>query len=140
MIISPLNVLLIDDDFLNNYISTKFIKRYFIDSNITSCLNGKIAIDLLADYKATQPEFNYDYIFLDLNMPVMNGWEFLEQYTFLKIDPTAKSNLYLLTSSIHKDDVSKAGKYPLIKDFITKPLYSEKVMEIFNLPQLSNSN
>jgi CheY-like chemotaxis protein len=140
MIANPLNVLLIDDDFLNNYISTKFIQRYFTNSNITSCLNGKIAIDLLADNKAKQPDVNYDYIFLDLNMPVMNGWEFLDQYTFLKIDPTVKSNLFLLTSSIHKDDVSKASKYPLIKDFITKPLYSEKVMEIFNVAQLSDSN
>ena len=130
-----INVLLIDDDDLNNLISTKYIRKYFANSNITSCLNGKIAIDLITENKVKQPGFTYDYILLDLNMPVMNGWQFLDSYTCLTMDAKEKCNVFLLTSSIHADDLQKASAYPFIKDYIVKPLFSDKICKIFNLIQ-----
>ena len=126
-----INVLLIDDDDLNNLISTRYIKKYFANSNITACLNGKIAIDLITEKKATQPLFVYDYILLDLNMPVMNGWEFLESYTYLNMAGKEKCEVFLLTSSVHDEDLLRASNYPFIKDYIVKPLFSDKVCKIF---------
>jgi CheY-like chemotaxis protein len=130
-----INVLLIDDDDLNNLISTKYIKKYFANSNITSCLNGKIAIDLITEKKANQPGFIYDYILLDLNMPVMNGWQFLDNYAYLKMDTKEKCNVFLLTSSVHAEDLQRASAYPFVKDYILKPLFSDKICKIFNLVQ-----
>ncbi|MEO6632383.1 MAG: response regulator [Mucilaginibacter sp.] len=128
-----INVLLIDDDDLNNLISAKYIKKYFANSNITACLNGKIAIDLITEKKATQPSFVYDYILLDLHMPVMNGWEFLENYTYLSMTGKEKCEVFLLTSSVHDEDKVRASNYPFIKDYIIKPLFSDKICRIFNL-------
>jgi len=125
--------LLIDDDDLNNLISAKYIKKYFANSNITACLNGKIAIDLITEKKATQPLFIYDYILLDLHMPVMNGWEFLENYTYLNMAGKEKCEVFLLTSSVHDEDKLRASHYPFIKDYIVKPLFSDKICRIFNL-------
>ncbi len=128
-----INVLLVDDDHLNNFISTKYIKKYFANSNITSCLNGKIAIDLLTENETNKPGFVYDYILLDLNMPVMNGWEFLDNYTYLKMEKKEKCNVFLLTSSVHAEDQKRANSYGFVKDYVIKPLFSDKVCKIFNL-------
>lgn len=128
-----INVLLIDDDDLNNLISTRYIKKYFANSNITACLNGKIAIDLITEKKTSQPLFSYDYILLDLHMPVMNGWEFLESYTYLSMAGKEKCEVFLLTSSVHDEDMQRASNYPFIKDYIVKPLFSDKICKIFNL-------
>src|ERR1700744_1342086 len=113
---STLNVLLVDDDSLNNLISTKYIQKYFANSTITACLNGKIAIDLLTSNKTSKPGFVYDYIFLDLHMPVMNGWEFLDNYTSLEMDKKENCNVVLLTSSVHSEDLQKACSYPFVRD------------------------
>ena len=128
-----INVLLVDDDNLNNLISTKYIKKYFANSNITSCLNGKIAIDLITEKKVSQPAFVYDYILLDLNMPVMNGWEFLDNYRYLETDANKNSRIFLLTSSIHDEDIQRASRYPFVKDYVVKPLFSDKICKIFNV-------
>ncbi|WP_258139431.1 response regulator [Mucilaginibacter phenanthrenivorans] len=128
-----INVLLVDDDNLNNLISTKYIKKFFVNSNITSCLNGKIAIDLITETKARQPAFVYDYILLDLNMPVMNGWEFLDNYRYLATDANEKPRIFLLTSSVHDEDIKRASRYPFVKDYVVKPLFSDKICKIFNL-------
>jgi len=74
-----------------------------------------------------------DYILLDINMPIMNGWEFLDEYTRLNIDPSGKSKVFIISSSVFSNDINKARSYPLVKDFISKPLNVDKIVELFRV-------
>ena len=129
----PVSVLLIDDDEINNFISIKLIKKALLNTEIMACLNGKFAIEQLADIQRKDPEKMPDYILLDINMPIMNGWEFLDEYKRLNIDPQGKSKIYIISSSVFSNDINKAKSYPLVKDFISKPLNVEKIKELFEV-------
>ncbi|HMG11226.1 response regulator [Mucilaginibacter lappiensis] len=129
----PVSVLLIDDDEINNFISIKLIKKALLNTEIMACLNGKFAIDQLADIQRKDPNKMPDYILLDINMPIMNGWEFLEEFKRLNIDPLGKSKIYIISSSVFSNDINKAKSYPLVKDFISKPLNVEKIKELFEV-------
>ena len=129
----PVSVLLIDDDEINNFISIKLIKKALLNTDIMDCLNGKFAIDKLADIQRKDPNKMPDYILLDINMPIMNGWEFLEEFKRLNIDPLGKSKIYIISSSVFSNDINKAKSYPLVKDFISKPLNVEKIKELFEV-------
>jgi CheY-like chemotaxis protein len=124
------NVLLVDDDEINNFISIKLIKKAIENAAISACLNGKFAIDELINIQRHDPSLLPDFILLDINMPVMNGWEFLEEYKRLNIDPEGKSQIYIISSSVFSNDINKARSYPLVKNFISKPLSVEKVKEM----------
>jgi CheY-like chemotaxis protein len=122
---------LVDDDEINNFISIKLIKKALLNTDITACLNGKFAIDQLLEISHKDPAKLPDYILLDINMPIMNGWEFLEEYEKFKIDPQHKTKIFIISSSVFSNDISKAKSYPLVKDFISKPLNIEKITELF---------
>lgn len=127
----PVSILLVDDDEINNFISIKLIKKAVENTEISSCLNGRFAIEELVDLQKEDPGKLPDYILLDINMPVMNGWEFLEEYKRLNIDPQGKSQIYVISSSVFSNDINKARSYPLVKNFISKPLSVEKIREMF---------
>jgi CheY-like chemotaxis protein len=129
----PVSVLLVDDDEINNFISIKLIRKVLNNAEIMACLNGKFAIDQLMNLQETEPEKLPDYILLDINMPIMNGWEFLEMYNRLNIDPARKSKIYIISSSVFSNDINKAKSYPLVKDFISKPLNVDKIKELFEM-------
>lgn len=127
------NILLVDDDEINNFISIKLIKKALLNTEITACLNGKHAIDHLEAINSEDPAKLPDYILLDINMPLMNGWEFLDEYKALKIDPLGKSKIFIISSSVFSNDINKAKSYPLVHDFISKPLNIDKVNELFGM-------
>jgi two-component SAPR family response regulator len=124
-------VLVIDDEFLSVFICEQFIKRILKDPEINSCSNGKHAIDMLLEIKNQDTHLLPDYIFLDIDMPVMNAWEFLEQYNNLNIDPSGKCKIYILTSSLYQSDARKSALYTMIKDYIIKPLDIHKIRNAF---------
>ena len=98
-----------------------------------ACLNGKFAIDQLVELQRKDPDKLPDYILLDINMPIMNGWEFLDEYKRLNIDPAGKSKIFIISSSVFSNDINKARSYPLVKDFISKPLNVDKIIELFRV-------
>jgi response regulator RpfG family c-di-GMP phosphodiesterase len=129
----PVSVLLVDDDEINNFISIKLIKKALLNTEIMACLNGKFAIDQLIEIQQKDPSKLPDYILLDINMPIMNGWEFLDEYTRLNIDPQGKCKIFIISSSVFSNDINKARSYPLVKDFVSKPLNVEKIVELFKV-------
>jgi CheY-like chemotaxis protein len=131
------NVLLVDDDEINNFISIKLIKKALLNTEIKACLNGKFAIDELFELQAKDPDSLPDYILLDINMPIMNGWEFLDEYRRLNIDPGGKSKIFIISSSVFSNDINKSRSYPLVKDFISKPLNIDKVKDLFKVEYAS---
>lgn len=129
------SVLLVDDDEINNFISIKLIKKALANTDIMACLNGKFAIDQLVETQQKDPSKLPDYILLDINMPIMNGWEFLDEYKRLGIDPQGKSKIYIISSSVFSNDINKARSYPLVNDFVSKPLNVEKIKELFGVTE-----
>ena len=125
------SILLVDDDEINNFISIKLIRKALFNADITACLNGKFAIDQLVEMQRKGADKLPDYILLDINMPIMNGWEFLDEYKRLGLDPLGKTKIFIISSSVFSNDINKARSYPLVKSFISKPLSVDKIKEMF---------
>jgi CheY-like chemotaxis protein len=116
-------ILLIDDDFTTNYLHKKIISKSEIDLPIEVANNGKEGIDKLLELNKTiNDKDTLVLIFLDINMPVMDGWGFLE--IFNKIKPTLNfsTNLFIVSSSINPDDEDRAKSNPEVLDYLPKPL------------------
>lgn len=128
--------MLIDDDEIFTYIIKKIIEESEISEQITIFNNGRDAINYLtevADEETLLPKV----IFLDLNMPLLDGWGFLDEYIRLKPKMCKKINLYVITSSVSTYDHEKSKEYSDITDFIVKPLAKEKFISI--VKKMSNS-
>jgi CheY-like chemotaxis protein len=118
-------VLLIDDDKINNFLSTLIIKQSKIAEVCKECFNGQEAIDFLNNINTeTLP----DVIFLDLNMPVLDGWQFLESFMLMEFHSLIP--IYILTSSNYDADMNKAKTYSVVKGYIVKPLKKEMLLAI----------
>ncbi|MBD3637597.1 MAG: response regulator [Crocinitomicaceae bacterium] len=115
-------ILLVEDNETTNFISKILLKNAGIE-NVDEVHNGVEACEYL---KSTCP----DIIFLDLNMPIMDGWEFLDEKESKALCNDAK--IYLLTSSLHPNDKRKAQNYSCITSYIEKPLTKEKIADIMN--------
>jgi CheY-like chemotaxis protein len=137
------NILLIDDDEITNYINSDLIKSLDIAEKVTVASSGAEAISYLE--KCTEhatDEYTYpDFIFLDINMPEMDGFEFLENYIKIFNGFHKMPVFTMLTTSFIKDEVAKAlDMNQIIKGYVEKPLTPEIVLEIYNnyLKNVSN--
>lgn len=114
-------ILLIDDDKISNFYNSKIVKKQLgVEKSITAN-SGQKALDYLNEAilgLKTKPNL----IFLDLNMPAMNGWEFLEKYEKLDADFTKDIKLIILTTSNNPDDFERSKKNNSVDDYINKPL------------------
>ena len=119
-------ILLIDDDADDNVFHEIVIRGMNITHNIQIAKSGLEALIFLRKENQTTPEL----IFLDINMPKMNGWEFLEAYHKLRLDQKAKVIVGMLTTSISPDDRKRAEQFPEIASFNSKPLTEEMVIGI----------
>lgn len=127
------NIMLVDDDEVANYLHQMLLQELDSFDNIFIAFNGQEALSLLEAncQKATaQPHSCPDLIFLDLNMPGMDGFEFLdvmEKTTF----PNRHVHIVIVTSSDNQRDIQRAQAYP-IDGYISKPLTEEKIKHILN--------
>jgi CheY-like chemotaxis protein len=123
------NIFLIDDDLIYTYLSKRIIATTGIKTSVSEFSDGLQAIDFLKD-NMNQTEMLPDIIFLDLNMPVMGGWDFLQEYASVKSGIKKEILLYIVSSSISPYDLERAKKIDEVTDFISKPLSKDKVFEI----------
>jgi CheY-like chemotaxis protein len=115
-------IVLIDDDPISTFVTEKLISKnikvpfeIFIYDN---------AIKALKEISLINP----NYLFLDLNMPEMTGWDFLEEYHPSNNNP----EVYILSSSVDERDIDKASNYTLVKKYLSKPLVKKYIKTIFN--------
>lgn len=127
MLDKKINLLVIDDDDINIFIIKKIVEKTGYNIAMTAKSNGQLAIDFLKESIANQNELPH-LILIDINMPVMNGWEFVEAYETLGITKTVA--LYILSSSVYENDIEKTKSYSDVKGFISKPLSMERLVEL----------
>ena len=117
--------MVIDDDDIVLFLHDLMIKESGLSSNPLSFSSGKDGIDYLkTDYR----ESDSYLVFLDINMPVMNGWQFLELIEELRYSLT----VIIVSSSIDSADYQKAKQYSSVKEYVSKPLTIETCVRINN--------
>ncbi len=125
-----IKLLVIDDDDINIFIIGKIVEKTGYNVDMIAKHNGQLAIDYIKELVANQQELP-QLILIDINMPILNGWEFIEAYESLKI--SANNDLYMLSSSVYENDIEKAKTYQSVKGFISKPLSIDRLKELLSL-------
>lgn len=123
-------ILCVDDDAITLMLCKKVIERVAFANEVLTAKNGEEAIDyfnkLAPEYKLDKNVSYPKLIFLDLNMPIMNGWEFLDNYLQNEYQEVFKEAKFIvLSSTIDPQDVVKAKSYPMVIDFLSKPITKE---------------
>jgi CheY-like chemotaxis protein len=116
-------IFLVDDDPINNLINKRLLGKVDISKNILEFQDGEEALTEIE--RLTEDEGIL--ILLDINMPVMNGWEFLDKY--LTFFPLRNDRIVILSSSIDFLDRQKAKEFKVVSDFLEKPLTLDKIKE-----------
>ncbi len=127
---SQIKLMLIDDDEINNFVNRKLIGLHYPNTNIELCLSAKLALEKLNNGS------NPDVILLDLNMPEINGWEFIGEFRKTK----KAIPIIILTSSVNYNDYNKSKQYAEVVDYIDKPLNKLKIEKIFNYVSSNSSS
>lgn len=149
-------IMVIDDDEPTNFISKMIIEEADCTQHLQVIESGTKALNYLEKAMAFTVEDNCfimpDLLFLDINMPRMNGWEFLEEYRKLKNEHHPKIVIIMLTTSLSPDDKLKAESIPEVAGFENKPITTEMIqrvvnthfnfdsLQIFEVPELQNSS
>ena len=124
------NVLLVDDDQVFNFINKKTLEGIDAVNEIHTALNGQQALDLINDYYSgtrSLPEI----IFLDLNMPLMDGFQFLEGFRKLSLPGIGNVKVIIVTSSDNPKDIQRARSLG-IDHYLTKPVSEDDLHEILS--------
>lgn len=123
-------ILLVDDDEPTNYLHEMLIRENNLAKNVDIVNTGREAID----YLKTKQERSYpcpDLIFLDINMPIMNGWKFLEEYRKLPKEQRGNIVIFMLTTSLNPEDSKKTAEIEEVQGFISKPLTLELYRDMY---------
>lgn len=118
-------LLVIDDDDIFNFLVEEAYREADLDCELVFITRAEEALEYLKNHREDFP----DMIFVDINMPVMNGFEFLEKMKEENLDK-AEPEIYMLSSSIFDGDINKAKSYHNVKDFISKPLTQERIKQL----------
>jgi CheY-like chemotaxis protein len=128
-----LNFMLIDDNHVDLFINRKMIEQADAHSNIRAFSSAKLALNYLKMLEGTsrcQSIFAPDVIFLDIDMPEMNGFQFITAFNTLAIKKKDRIKIYILSSSTRSEDVQRAKKKRSCVGFINKPLTPETIENI----------
>lgn len=123
---------IIDDDNIYVNLIKKIIETKALCENLIVFNDGKQSIDYFeALLQNLDKERIPDIIFLDLNMPVMDGWQFLERFTKIKNKFGKVITLYIVSSSIYPEDINRAKSLETVEDYLIKPIIISDLAKLF---------
>lgn len=130
-------ILCVDDDPITLMLCKKVIERASFSAEIITAQNGEEALHFFNELKysknkAKKPQL----IFLDLNMPVMGGWEFLDHFSTVDYEEFSSIKVVVLSSTINPEDLDKAKQYTVVIDFLSKPITYSMLEYLKNKMQL----
>ncbi|MBW2960398.1 response regulator [Mesonia aestuariivivens] len=126
-----MEICIVDDDKVYQLLTKKLIQRIDENISIKTFFNGEDAYKYFSENQSRS-----NVLLLDINMPKMNGWEFLEH---LEQDGIENANIYLATSSIAYSDLEKAKQYNSLKGYLIKPITKEKLLKITQLTKIESN-
>ena len=122
-------IALVDDDKVFQLTTSRTIQAAKLTDRILQFENGEEALIFLKEH-AMETDTLPDYIFLDINMPFVDGWMFLDDFATLKTDLQKDISIYMVSSSIDPKDVNRAKGNKNVQDYIIKPVSREKLIEL----------
>ena len=125
-------ICLIDDDRIYQFTAKKIIESTGLGKQILSFYNGDEAITYLQE-NIENVDLLPDIIFLDINMPVMDGWQFLETFKILQPKVSKPILIYMVSSSVDDYDIKKSKEYFNVTDYIIKPINRERFEQLINI-------
>ncbi len=135
---NPINlVMLVDDNDTDNFISRRIIEITKFAKNVEVKNSGKSALEYL-EREQDNPSKLPDIIFLDINMPIVDGFVFLFEFEMFPDELKNKCKVVILSSSDNKRDIEKIVDNEHVIKFITKPLTDQALSEIKRLPQVAH--
>lgn len=124
-------ILLVDDDTTYLFITKKILEQQQNVEQINTFMNGLEALTYLKEH-SKEENILPNILFLDLFMPIMDGWQFLNEFTEVKSNHLEKITIYICTSSISPHDIERAKNISSVSDYIIKPISKIKLVDILN--------
>jgi CheY-like chemotaxis protein len=124
-----MNLFLVEDDALFAMLLKRTLKKIGFEHPLSVFENGLDILNYLKENKADSERLP-DMILLDINMPIMDGWQFLDAYEEIKDVLLKQPEIYILSSSIFTQDVEKSKEYKTVTDYLIKPLEQSKLKKI----------
>jgi CheY-like chemotaxis protein len=122
-------LVVIDDNPTDHYIMQRLLHNNYNCEQATYTYDGRLVLDYLKENKGTDHSMP-DLIFLDLDMPQLTGWEFLDELENLHLAKENNVQVHIMSSSIRSADVFHSKKYACVNSFMTKPLSRELVNKV----------
>ncbi|HEU4495444.1 MAG TPA: response regulator [Flavobacterium sp.] len=124
-------ILCVDDDPITLMLYKMVIGRASFAEEIITARNGQEALSYYGQLKQAGATQCPELVFLDLNMPIMGGWEFLDNFAGEEYSPYNKNTkVIVLSSTIDPDDIENSKKYGIVMDFMSKPVTKEMLEEL----------
>lgn len=120
-------LMIVDDDTLSIYLNKITIEQTNMANICETFDNGLDAINFIKK-NTKNPDSLPDIILLDLFMPIMDGWQFINEYNSFKEKLSKEILIFIVSSSISPDDISRSKSYNSIQDYIIKPITKEKII------------
>lgn len=123
-------VLIIDDDEIYSFVLSRLLRKNDFIEHIACEHSASAGLQYLETHNGPLGEALPDLIFLDINMPIMNGWDFLEEYRALKPTLHKEPVLYMLSSSVFDGDILKSQDYANVAGYVAKPITNAQFLQI----------
>jgi CheY-like chemotaxis protein len=131
-------VMVVDDSDTDLYVAEHYLKKYFVAAHVISAESATAGLEYLSQYANSSDQLP-SIIFLDIRMPVMDGFDFLNEYEKLPVTVHKHCTVIMLSSSADPRDHQRIKENPFVKKFINKPLNKEKVQELL-LTNITENN